>query len=73
MVSFYKVGIALADGMISMGDTMYEVKTLSTFREEFGEENEPISYLKLDVEGWEIEAMEKWADDGRRIEILLFQ
>ncbi len=41
----------------------HQVKSLATLREEFGETEKRISYLKLDVEGFEIEAMERWADE----------
>ena len=40
----------------------HNVKTLSTLRQEFGETDSKISFLKLDVEGWEIDALQRWAD-----------
>ncbi len=39
------------------------MKSLSTLREEFGETDKRISYLKLDVEGYEIESIQLWVDE----------
>ncbi len=38
--------------------------SLETIRSMFGEEEKEISYLKLDVEGYEIKAMPDWPESG---------
>ncbi len=48
-----------------MNGQLVPVKSLATLREELGDEDKHISYLKLDVEGYEIQSIPRWADEGK--------
>lgn len=70
-VSFHKLGIAHFSGNTQIktnghkGDYMtVPVKTLGDILEEFGDGDKEVFYLKVDVEGSELEALPEWIESG---------
>ena len=47
-----------------ISDEIIRVKSLETLIEENGDSGKQITYLKLDIEGTEINCMKKWLQSG---------
>ena len=65
---YYNIGIGAENGYVnsdsSTGKDPIELKTLDTLLKENGDYGKRITYLKLDVEGFEILCMKQWLKSG---------
>lgn len=64
-VTFYNLGLAHINGFAKIGELKIPIDTLENIFESFGESETEISYLKVDIEGYEVAAFSHWASpDG---------
>ena len=65
---YYKIGIGKHDSETSIflknEEEIIKIRTLETILKMNGDENKPLTYLKVDIEGFEIWSLKNWMDSN---------